>query len=107
MFRLKPCKPAEDIDGQLRKIGEEVGELVNALEAFKKMNTGKYKAEVLFEALDVIVAVLTLITMMFPAAKIDAGIKYTNCKNFVRGYLNGDARKAETPEEEGSTESKI
>lgn len=107
MFRLKPCKPAEDIDGQLRKIGEEVGELVNALEAFKKDGTGKHKAEVLFEALDVIVAVLTLITMMFPAAEIDAGIKYTNCKNFVRGYLNGDAWKVETPEAKGSKESKI
>jgi NTP pyrophosphatase (non-canonical NTP hydrolase) len=107
MLNLKPCKPAEDVDGQLRKIGEEVGELVTALEAFKKANTGKYKAEVLFEALDVIVAVLTLITMLFSSAEIDAGIKYTNSKNFVRGYLNGDAWQAETPEAEGSKESEI
>lgn len=107
MLNLKPCRPAEDIDKQLQKIGEEVGELVIALEAFKKDGTGKHKAEVLFETLDVIVAVLTLITMLFSSAEIDAGIKYTNSKNFVRGYLNGDAWEAETPETEGSTESKI
>ena len=95
---LKPCKPARTYDGQLDWCFSEVEELFKAYLNYERRPNSKKRAEVLFEALDVITCVKTFIRKMgFTADEIQAGIKYVNAKNEVRGYLDESGKENETP----------
>jgi D-ribose pyranose/furanose isomerase RbsD len=84
---LDVCRPEISIEQQIEKIKEEVKEVEKALTAFKVTNCKKDRAEILFELLDVMNAAQTSIFSMFKEDEIEAGCRYINSKNFVRGYL--------------------
>ena len=86
-MRLGVCKPEQTVEAQLEHCGLEFEELLKAVSIYRKKANGKNRAEVLFEALDCIVCIGTLIRMLFNSDEVEAGIRYVNSKNFVRGYL--------------------
>lgn len=86
-MKLEVCKPEKTYEEQLDHCGKEFEKLVQALAIYRNEPTQKARAEVLFEALDCITCLWTFIFMLFSRAEIDAGINFTNCKNYVRGYL--------------------
>lgn len=83
---LKECKPAVDLEEQFGKCAEEVMELDEALHVYIANKTPKNRAEIAFEAMDVIVSATTLLNMIFNDEEINAAVDYTNAKNYVRGY---------------------
>ena len=85
--KLLPCKPEETMTEQIGHIASEVKELSLARIEYELHPTNKNRAEILFEALDVIAAVYTLLYMEFMDEDIVAGVNYVNSKNFVRGNL--------------------
>lgn len=86
-MRLEVCKPEPTVEAQLEHCGQEFEELVTAMAIYRNDANGKNRAEVLFEALDCIACIWTLIYMLFKHGEVLAGIQYVNSKNFVRGYL--------------------
>jgi hypothetical protein len=86
-MRLGVCKPEQTVEAQLEHCGQEFEELVKAMALYRNDANGKNRADVLFEALDCIACIWTLIYMLFKHNEVLAGIKYVNSKNFVRGYL--------------------
>lgn len=87
MIELRPCKCEALKMNQWNHIYSELLELKKAIEIYEMDRTNKNRAEVLFEALDVITAVKTLLVTEFLDEEIELGKLYVNCKNFVRGYL--------------------
>lgn len=86
-MHLEVCKPEATLEAQLDHCGSEFEELVQALAMYRNNQTMKHRAEVLFEALDNITCLWTFIAMEFSKAEIEAGVEFTNKKNFVRHYL--------------------
>lgn len=86
-MRLGVCKPEQTVEAQLEHCGQEFEELVKAMAIYRNAANGKNRAEVLFEALDCIACIWTLIYMLFKYDEVVAGVRYVNSKNFVRGYL--------------------
>lgn len=90
---LDVCRPELTIEDQLKKLEEELGEVKEAVKAYRaseKSKSGrpdKTRAEILFELLDVMAAAQTGIYSMFNEDEIIAGCQYTNAKNFIRHYL--------------------
>lgn len=84
---LDLCEGESCLEKQLVKIKSEFYEVEQALEYWLKYPSKKNRAEVLFELLDVINATQTAIMMEFTEDELEAGIKYTNAKSYVRGYL--------------------
>ena len=86
-MHLKVCKPEETMEKQLEHCGKELEELVQAQAKYRNNSDMKHRAEVLFEALDAITCLWTFVAMEFSKAEIEAGVEFTNKKNFVRHYL--------------------
>lgn len=84
---LKPCKPERTLTEQYSKAMEEMGELGEAIESFTSDYTTKKRAEIIFEAMDAVVAITSLLNMIFNENEGMAAVEYTNAKNTVRGYL--------------------
>ncbi len=86
-MHLEVCKSEKTLEAQLDHCGSEFEELVQALAVYRNEPTMKNRAEVLFEAMDNITCLWTFIAMEFSKAEIDAGVEFTNKKNYVRHYL--------------------
>lgn len=84
---LDLCQGEKTLEKQLEKIKSEFYEAEFALEEYTNKRNGKNRAEILFELLDIINATQTAILMEFNEDELQEGIKYTNAKSFVRGYL--------------------
>lgn len=84
---LDLCQGESDLEYQFNKIKTEFFEAETALENYRDEPSGKKRAEILFELLDVINATQTAIMMEFKEDELEEGIKYTNAKSYVRGYL--------------------
>lgn len=84
---VEPCQPAPTIEKQYEKCVEELKELGAAIEAYKADESNKKKkAEVAFEGMDTVTAIVTLLHKLFDSTEIQSAVKYTNAKNRVRGY---------------------
>ena len=83
---LKVCRPDISMEVQLEHVGLELEEAVAALARYRNEATGKNRAEILFELLDVMNAAQTAIYMEFTTDEIQEGVNYTNAKSFVRQY---------------------
>lgn len=83
---LAPCHPEKDLTAQYFHCDNELKELGEAIQAYVLDETAKNRAEIAFEAMDVITAVSTLLNMLFSQSEIKAAVRYTNAKNYVRGY---------------------
>lgn len=89
-----PCKGVRTPEKQLEKVASEYGELAEALtlwraslhRAKKRESEGKLRAEILFEALDLITATVTLLRLIFSPAEIIRGAELVAIKNSLRGY---------------------
>lgn len=85
---LNPCIPEKDLTAQYFRCNDELKELGEAIQTYIIDETGKNRAEIAFEAMDVITSVTTLLNMLFSHAEIKAAVRYTNAKNYVRGYCS-------------------
>lgn len=83
---LKVCRPDISMEAQLEHVGLELEEAVASLARYRNEATGKNRAEILFELLDVMNAAQTAIYMEFTEDEIQEGVNYTNAKSFVRQY---------------------
>lgn len=83
---VKPCRTEETIEKQFSKCREELCELGAAIAAYSKRENPKKRAEIAFEGMDTITAIVSLLTMLFNSAEIKNAVDYTNAKNYVRGY---------------------
>lgn len=86
MTALEVCVPEETMEKQLEHIGCEFEELVKALAIYRNDPTAKNRAEVLFEALDLMTCTKSFIVMEFTEDETTAGIDNINSKNYVRHY---------------------
>lgn len=93
IVNLELCKGEKTLEKQLEKIKSEFYEAEFALEEYTNKPNGKNRAEILFELLDIINATQTAILMEFSEDELQEGIKYTNAKSFVRGYLRDEEKK--------------
>lgn len=85
-IELEDCKPESTLEEQLGIIQGEVDEVSKAIKNYRSEDSGKNRAEILFELLDVVNATFTAIAMEFDDDEVEAGVQYTNGKTYVRGY---------------------
>ncbi len=84
---VNDCIPESTLMEQYDRCAGELCELKEALiNHIADEQSGKVRAEVAFEAMDVVAAITTLVNMMFDSEEIAAAVAYTNAKNQVRGY---------------------
>ena len=83
---IKECKPEKTVVMQFQKCRAELHELGDAIEIYNKSETAKDRAEIAFEAMDTVTAIITLMSMLFDRKEIQAAADYTNAKNRVRRY---------------------
>ena len=87
---IRECKPEKTVTAQLSRCQDELREMEYAFVQYTANKTQKNRAEIAFEAMDTITAIITLLSMLFDREEIQAAAEYVNAKNRVRGYTKRD-----------------
>lgn len=90
---IKPVMPCMDDNGnidlaaQAKHVASEYEEFQKAFCLYQTMSTGKQRAHLAEEAVDLMTCVATFLAAACPDLIVDA-VQLVNCKNRMRGYFD-------------------